>query len=296
MIHRRIRWRTAGGVIVLAVTLVALAGTPGAVATQGQPVIAGGDNSETRHTQLHHTGGYPGICAWGGGGTGLVVCGNYGIAGLGTGAPGVYGAGNREGVRGASSGTGVVGTGDQTGVAGRASGVGVDGVGATGVHGSGDNGLHGNGRYNGVLAQGSENGVFAEGGTFGVFAEANDYGVFARAPFHGVFGEATAAGGAGVDAAASGGGTALRVTGKAQFSRSGATTVAGTSAAPKNSVRVNLGLTAKSMITATLQRYVPGVFVVASVPNVAGGFFTIYLNKAVTTSVGPIAWIVTERP
>src|SRR6266568_4550999 len=34
--------------------------------------------------------------------------------------------------------------------------------------------------------------------------------------------------------------TALKVTGKAQFSRSGVATVAGTSSAPKNSVRVSL--------------------------------------------------------
>jgi hypothetical protein len=90
--------------------------------------------------------------------------------------------------------------------------------------------------------------------------------------------------------------TALKVTGKAQFSRSGVATVAGSSAAPKNSVRVSLPITAKSMMTATLQKYVAGVYVVAAVPNVSGGYFTIYLNKSVTTSVGPIAWMVVEHP
>ena len=45
-----------------------------------------------------------------------------------------------------------------------------------------------------------------------------------------------------------------------------------------------------------LQKVVAGVYVVAAVPNVSGGYFTIYLNKAVSTSVGPIAWIVTEAP
>jgi hypothetical protein len=29
---------------------------------------------------------------------------------------------------------------------------------------------------------------------------------------------------------------------------------------------------------------------------VTGGYFTIYLNKTVTTSVGPIAWQVIEKP
>jgi hypothetical protein len=86
------------------------------------------------------------------------------------------------------------------------------------------------------------------------------------------------------------------VTGKAQFSRSGVTTVAGTVSAPKNSVKVSLPITGKSMMTALLQKFVAGVYVVAAVPNTSGGYFTIYLNKAVTTSVGPIAWIVTERP
>jgi hypothetical protein len=90
--------------------------------------------------------------------------------------------------------------------------------------------------------------------------------------------------------------TALKVAGKAQFSRRGVATVAGSSAAPKNSVRVSLPITAKSMMTATLQKFVAGVYVVAAVPNVSGGYFTIYLNKAVTTSVGPVAWIVIERP
>lgn len=50
------------------------------------------------------------------------------------------------------------------------------------------------------------------------------------------------------------------------------------------------------MMTAMLQKFVAGVYVVAAVPNVTGGYFTIYLNKAVSTSVGPIAWIVTETP
>jgi len=90
--------------------------------------------------------------------------------------------------------------------------------------------------------------------------------------------------------------TALKVSGKTQFSRSGVATVAGTSVAPKNSVKVSLPITGKSMMTALLQKHVAGVYVVAAVPNVTGGYFTIYLNKAVTTSVGPIAWMVTEMP
>jgi hypothetical protein len=86
------------------------------------------------------------------------------------------------------------------------------------------------------------------------------------------------------------------VNGKATFSRSGVVSVAGTSTAPKNSVRVTLPVTSRSMMIATLQKFVSGVFVVAAVPNVTGGYFTIYLNKSVTTTVGPIAWQVIEKP
>lgn len=182
----------------------------------------------------------------------------------------------------------------------------------------------------GVLGQAVEAGVFGVGGTYGVEGVASTgtgvYGNTFAANQNGVYGHANNASGSGVygqnDGAgygvagrASGGigtlgdsangigvwassqnATALKISGKAQFSRSGVATVAGTSAAPKNSVKVSLPITAKSMMTTTLQKYVAGVYVVAAVPNVAGGYFTIYLNKPVTTSVGPIAWIVTERP
>jgi hypothetical protein len=93
------------------------------------------------------------------------------------------------------------------------------------------------------------------------------------------------------------GATALSVSGPVSLSRSGVVTVAGTSTTPSNSVKVSVPpLTSKSIMTATLQKYVSGVFVVAAVANVSGGYFTIYLNKAVTTSVGPIAWQVVEHP
>jgi hypothetical protein len=47
-------------------------------------------------------------------------------------------------------------------------------------------------------------------------------------------------------------------TGKAQFSRSGVATVAGTALAPANSVQVSLPITRKTMMTATLQKFVAG--------------------------------------
>jgi len=170
----------------------------------------------------------------------------------------------------------------------------LNGAVAAGVYGvgfgTGDNGVFGTGKANGVFGDTGNNsasGVYGQndGTGFGVAGRANSG--------TGILGDS--ANGVGV-LANSQNATALQVTGKAQFSRSGVATVAGTSAAPQKSVRVSLPITGKSMMTALLQKFVAGVYVVAAVPNVTGGFFTIYLNKAVTTSVGPIAWIVTERP
>jgi hypothetical protein len=156
--------------------------------------------------------------------------------------------------------------------------------GASGVYGENDG--NGNGVY-GHASNSSASGVYGQNGGTG-------FGVAGRAAGGvGVLGDS--ANGTGVWASSQNA-TALRVSGKAQFSRSGVATVAGTSSAPKKSVKVSLPITGKSMMTALLQKFVAGVYVVAAVPNVTGGYFTIYLNKAVSTSVGPIAWMVTEKP
>lgn len=186
-----------------------------------------------------------------------------------------------DGVEGfATSGNGV------TGETGSSSGSGV----------FGDNTGGGNGVEGGSTSANGVQGETAASTASGVYGQNNStgYGVAGRAASGtGVLGDS--ANGVGV-LANSANGTALQVTGMAQFSRSGVATVAGTATAPQNSVRVSLPITGKSMMTATLQRFVAGVNVVAAVPNVTGGYFTIYLNKKVSTSVGPIAWIVTERP
>jgi hypothetical protein len=171
-------------------------------------------------------------------------------------------------------------TGDMTGIDGVTDGTG------NGVEGAVNFGGNGNGVY-GHASNSSASGVYGQNGGTG-------FGVAGRAPGGtGALGDS--ANGTGVWASSQNA-TALKVSGKAQFSRSGVATVAGTSAAPKKSMKVSLLITGKSMMTALLQKFVAGVYVVAAVPNVTGGYFTIYLNKAVTTSVGPIAWIVTERP
>jgi hypothetical protein len=135
---------------------------------------------------------------------------------------------------------------------------------------------------------------------YGVEGTSTDIGVGGNGVAIGVSGESTT--GIGMEAFSSNG-TALEVDGRARFEFSGVATVAGTAASPTNSVRVKLPIisgrlpiTPKSMMNALLQKYLPGVYVVAAVPNVRGNYFTIYLNKAVATSVGPIAWMVTERP
>ena len=91
-------------------------------------------------------------------------------------------------------------------------------------------------------------------------------------------------------------GTALKVDGKAEFSRSGTASVVGTAATPKSAVTVTgVALTNQSIILVTPQKRVPGVWVLAAVRNVAGSRFTVFLNKAVEVGY-PVAWMVVEKP
>src|SRR5262245_15632671 len=72
--------------------------------------------------------------------------------------------------------------------------------------------------------------------------------------------------------------TALKVEGKATFSRSGIATVP----AGKRSIKKSgVPLSASSMVLATIQVDRVGIYVEAAVPNVAGSSFTIDLNKVV---------------
>jgi len=91
-------------------------------------------------------------------------------------------------------------------------------------------------------------------------------------------------------------GTALKVDGKAQFSRSGTAAIVGYSGTPKSSIVVNnVAMTQKSIVLVTPQKNVPGVWIQAAVPNAANGRFTIFLNKTVTVSY-PVAWFIVEKP
>jgi hypothetical protein len=229
--------------------------TPGAIATQGQPVLAGVQNTETSQTVLANTKWVSlNDCAAVNStfASGFVACGIRGVEGLGTGV----------GVRGEGD-TGVVGSGSDRGV-----------LGSSPIHG-----VEGNGFTSGK-------GVFGQSSTgTGVFGETTgDSGIGVQGLTHGVgsavFGEATG-NGVGVFGKSdtsialqgnSAQGTALQVNGKAKFSRSKTVTVS----AGTTSKTVSLaGVTTSSMVLATAQQNA-SVFVKAAVP--AAGSFTIYLN------------------
>jgi hypothetical protein len=150
---------------------------------------------------------------------------------------------------------GVYGTG-MSGVAGDGQ-VGVDGFGDIGVVGVGRNGVAGVG--DGLGPPGLfGTGVYGYSGTMTPPAAPNNIGVYARGD---------------------GASTALRVQGKATFSRSGRAYVG----AGHYSRTITLaGVTTSSLILATLQTRRTGVYIAAAVP--AAGKFTVYLNKAVTAT------------
>lgn len=84
------------------------------------------------------------------------------------------------------------------------------------------------------------------------------------------------------------GATALSVHGPAVFSRSGVMTVrAGRSSA----VHTVVPLSRASLVLATWQQDVDGVWVRSAVPDPAGNTFTVHLNKAAPTPV-KVAWFV----
>jgi len=265
------RSRISGATIVAVVVLVAAAmfhGSPGADADQGEAVIAGWTNTEERTTILKSgDGDCPRITD-----SALEGCGFGGLFGSGT-SYGVVGQ--------ALTGT--------AGVSGRSGYIGVQGT-TTGPFGVG---VVGEGGAIGVSAEGTENGVRATGGTSGIYAEGETYGVYGRGAY-GVLGHSST--GVGVGARALSAGTALKVMGKAEFSRSGKAVVPGTIASPRSFVVVpNVTLAENSLVMVTPQKTMAGVFVLGAVPNVRGSTVRIVLNEAVTVSY-PVAWFVIESP
>ena len=232
----------------------------------GSGVIGTGGSSGG--TGVHGTGGVPG----GSGVEGFGAGSGSGVGGVGgsTDGIGVVGDGgglNGAGVQGngaAGSGTGVVGVGGDSGTGVTGTGGGLNGAGVVGTGGGTAAGVTG-------IANSTGDGVkgFSKGGV-------------------GVHGVTTAASGVGVLAENQGSGVALQANGPAVFSRSGLVTIA----AGKTSATVTgVALSSASLVLATLQQHVTGVYVVAAVPSVAGSSFIVYLNKA-PTATARVAWFV----
>ena len=160
-----------------------------------------------------------------------------------------------------------------------------------------------------MLGQGGSYGVYGTGSTYGVYGLGDTYGVYGLGlSSNGVFGQTavnTASGvygqndgtGYGVAGRSNNGtgvladsinGTALLVTGKAAFSRSGKATIkAGNASVVVN----NVALTSASLVLATLQQFQAGISVAAVVPSPANSRFTIRLNQAPTVNLR-VAWFI----
>ena len=259
----RILWASAIALAALTVSMV-FGGATGAGANTGDNVIAGQTTTEDNETLVKNTNvSVPGCSAFPD--YGLLGCGAVGIRGVGTDA-GVYGS--------ASSGSGVYGEGqtDGTGVFGES-------VSRYGVYGrsssSGETGA----------------GVYGEVNTLGSNTAAGVYG-FNRGSGYGV--RAFADDGVAVEADSCCG-TALNVNGVAAFSRSGTVTIS----FPSDSATitpVSWYLTGSSIVLATLQTNLSGVWVQSAVSDANAGTVTIYLNKAPGTKRDPrtvsVAWFV----
>ena len=257
-----------------------------AQATQGSAVLLGQDNTgATAGTEISETGGALAVLADPANHIGVLgqASGNgTGVNGAGAGSgSGVLGSG------GASGGVGVIGLGggDSTGVIGNGDG---SGSGVVGNSGAGDaHGVEGfgSGTGSGVVGRGGAGGgAGMVGSALGNGSGVVGIGAGSGAGLEGIGG----AGGVGVLAESSGGGTALKATGRVVFSKSGVLTVpAGKSTVTKTGV----ALTAASLVLATLQQDVPGVWVRSAVPNVTAKSFTVHLSKAVSAKT-KVAWFV----
>jgi hypothetical protein len=259
-------------------TAEALARPAPAAAATGDPLILGVDNTETNGTVIRNsTDGVSGlICDVTGNGSALAAHSDSGFGVVGE-------SESNAGVGGASTnGTGVVGVSgsDVVGVSIGLAPHGVHGItsSASGAGVLGENDSDGNGVY-GHANNSSASGVYG-------LNDGTGFGLAGRAiSGTGVLGDS--ADGVGVWASSQNA-TALNVTGKAHFSRSGKLAIAagGTSA-----TKTGLVLSSASLVLVTPQNDVPGVAVRSAVPDVAAGSFTVHLAKAVSENVH-IGWFV----
>ena len=243
--------------------------------------------------------GVRGNSASGDGVEGVTPGGGVGVLGSSASGPGVHGDSQTgDGVVGVRTSTSGGGAGVQgfSGVSESPSTfrVGVRGVGlVSGVLGEagveGANGVQGRSTGGpGVRGDSfSGNGFAAGDGVLGFSGEgAGVHGLSNSGT--GIFGEATNTGAKAVVASHSNPAeTALAVTGKAVFSRSGIATIP----VGMSSVTVpGVPLTASSLVLATVQTN-NGVYVTAAVPNVPGSSFTIYINRKAPSNT-PVGWFI----
>ncbi|HEY7042639.1 MAG TPA: hypothetical protein VH419_03125 [Nocardioidaceae bacterium] len=261
----------AGGVlVVLVASMVALSAASGADANDGEPITAGGLTLESQVTQVANVVISP-DCGPGDVGVGLEACGGVGLSGTGI-IEGVVGHG----------------AGDfSSGVRGSANGVQAIGVEATGF-GSGSTGVKASG------SGADSTGVFGLGGRFGVTGITAGGCIVLHGCAVGVQGTNTSNGygvqGSSVDGvgvvASSANGTALSVSGKARFSRSGVVSIA--SGSTSKSVTL-AGVTTSSMVLVTAQQN-KAVTVKAAVP--AAGSFRIFLTGNAPSGGLKVAYFV----
>jgi len=258
--RRTRRQLLAGGTGALAAVLTAgaLARPAPAAAANGASVILGQSNTETTDTVITDTtdGQNALDCVATGSGNGLDGSTDSG--------DGVLGHSN--------SGDGVVGSSNSgSGVAGVTSSS--SGSGVFGFNGGAGNGVFGNVHNSGASGVYGQN----DGTGFGVAGRANG-GV-------GTLGDS--ADGVGVWASSQHA-TALKVTGRAQFSRSGVLTVA---AGKSTATQAGVALTRASLVLATVQQDRPGVWVRSAVPTVTAHSFTVHLSRTVPARTR-VAWFV----
>ena len=250
--------------------------------------------------------------------------GGTGVRGHSISSIGVEGTGGEYGVKGALSGLsgyGVYGDGIDTGtgVEGVSSSIGHPGVRGVNTNADADAaGVSGDGAFGpGVKGTSAgSTGVIGQAMTYGVYGQAMTYGVYGTSDITGVEGVGGVRGvhghsdqGSGVVAttvkgwalevqatgtgtgvhAESAGGTALDVTGKVVFNRSGRATIA----SGKSSLVVTVpgGVAATSLCFATLTVFRSGVSVAAVRPNYPAGKMTVYLNKAIGART-VLSWVV----
>jgi hypothetical protein len=261
-----------------AVVAAKLANPVNVSAATGDPLVIDSANTGSDTTLLTTSGSGEALAGVGDGG------GLSGTSGAAVGVRGHNSVTEPSTFEDFTNNTGVMGTAgdtpfmspntDETGVYGYAnlspssSGVWGESTEGAGVIGTGDTGVYGSG-YFGVYAYGRV-GVTGDVDTTSTGVYGFVGAALAPTPTPGVAVEARSASTAQI---------ALNVLGRVKFNRSGRTYVATNASSRKITMA---GVSTSSYIIATLQTRRSGVYVHAVVP--AAGYFTIYLNKAVTAN------------